>query len=437
MNVPEALTPQNLVRSTLRFIVEVLILLMESLRDFFTRGGTVRAAALTFTTLLSLIPLLGLVAVIFRQVGGFEWLSGQLNPLLQNYLSPAGSESITTFLMDRASEMSLAKLGVVGITFLLFGTWSLISTVETDLNGIWGVQRSRSFLQRIARTWLLMTLLPVMAGLSVYFSGQALLVNLLDALPAWLNEAGGHVLPMILQGFAFFLLYWSLPNTRVRILPAVFGAAFTAFSWELAKWGFTAWTLRVGSYNLVYGSFAFLPLFMLWLLLSWILILIGAEFSFVIQNRRALLTGRAWHREGPLPDYLLALVLLRLVADDFGHGTLSTPGELARRLDLPEAELNRVAESLIQNDLLRIDAEDGLLPARPFDHLLPEEVARTFLKSPQDYLALRRSHDLVSVLTELDVHHSKMLQSLNAFPFQLKADESTGSTEISEEKNES
>ena len=413
---PELLSPDEVAKRTSRFFSEFLLLLFESLRDFFTRGGPLRAAALTFTTLLSLIPLLGLVVVIFRQVGGFEWLMIQLTPLLENYLSPAGSQGISEFLVSRVEEMSIGRLGVVGVTFLLFGTWSLIATVETDLNGIWGVTHSRSFVQRLGRTWLLMTLLPVMAGLSVFLSGQTLLINLLDSLPAWLNEATGHLFPLLLQGVAFFLLYWTLPNTRVRFLPAALGAAFTAITWELAKWGFTAWAVQVSSYSLVYGSLAFLPLFMIWLLLSWVLILIGAELSFLIQNRHTLLRGRAWHREGPLPDYLLALVMLRFCASAFEKGKFLSTGQLAKSLDLPEAELNRVASTLVEAEMLRYDQSACLLLARPSQAIMPAAVVSLFLKSPEDFSSQGRSQELISILEELSGLHAAMLQELNFFP---------------------
>ena len=397
------------------FFRDLVLLFLETMRDFFQRGAAARAAALTYTTLLSLIPLLGLVVVVFKQVGGFTWLMDKLQPLLAEYLSPDGSLLVTQFLITRLAELDLATLGLFGVVSLGLGVFSLISTIETDFNTIWGVRRSRSIRQRLNSYWLLMTLLPVVAGVSMFLSGEAAAARIFDVLPAWVDQARGHLLPMGVQFGGFLFLYWAVPNTRVRFVPAAIGAAFASGAWELAKIGFAIYTVRAHNVNVVYGSLAALPLFMIWVYLTWVIILTGAEVSFIMQNRKALLLKRKSRQDGPLPEYIIALAVREAVLDRFESGEELTVDALGRLLWLPEAEINVVVETMIEGGLLR-RAREGervlVLPARPREHLDAAAVAGLFLRDPAEFTKQERPDYLKAALKRLSVRHKAMLRAL-------------------------
>jgi membrane protein len=394
---------------------DLALLVLETLAEFFRRGAVARAAALTYTSLLSMIPLLGLVVVVFKQVGGFPWLMDKLQPLLAEYFSPDGSQLVTQFLLTRMAELDLSTLGLFGVVSLGLGVYSLISTIETDLNNIWRVRRSRSIRQRLGSYWLFMTLLPVLAGLSMFLSGEATVVRLFSVLPAWVNQARGHLLPVAVQFGAFLFLYWAVPNTRVRPGAAAVGAAFAAGTWELAKVGFAFYTVQAGSYNLIYGSLAALPLFMIWVFLTWIIVLTGAEISFITQNRTALLLRRESRRAGPLPEYIIALTLREVVLDFFEEGKELTVEQLGRLLWLPEAEINSVIETMLEGGFLR-RAREGertlVLPARPREHFDAAAVAGLFLRDPADFTRQKRPKILLDTLNRLSGRHEAMLRSL-------------------------
>lgn len=399
-------------RSPVQAVADLLILLAEGLTDFFRRGGVARAAALTYTTLLSLIPLVGLVVVFFKQFGLFPWLEDKLQPLLADFLNPDGSEAISQFLLTRASQLELGTLGLFGVLALAFGVYSLISTIETDFNLIWRVKRPRGVLRRLSSYWLLMTLLPVVAGASVYFTGEAAFTRLVAALPDW--AGGGHLLPLLIQFAGFFFLYWALPNTRVQVAAAGLAACFTAGTWELAKIAFAYYAVKAGSYSVFYGSLAALPLFMLWIFLSWTLILIGAEISFVIQNHKALLARRAYRRMGPLPDYLIAVAVRDAVLQAFEAGETLTSGRLARLLGLPEGEVNGVVGVLVDGGLLhRAQEDDGvrLLPAVPPARLDTARVVGLFLRNPAEFRQLTDSPFFADVLERLAGRHRRLLDA--------------------------
>jgi len=399
-------------RTPTQIVADLLALLFEGLADFFRRGGVARAAALTYTTLLSLIPLVGLVAVVFKQVGGFPWLEQRLRPLLAEFLSPGGSELVSDFLLTRVGELELGTLGLVGVAALAFGVYSLISTVETDFNLIWRVKRPRGVLRRLNSYWLLMTLLPAAAGASVYFTGRSEVTRLMETLPDW--AGGGHWLPMAIQFAGFFFLYWALPNTRVQLAPAAAGALFAAGTWELAKMGFATYAVRAGSYSVFYGSLAALPLFMIWLYLSWTLILVGAQISFVIQNRKALLARRSYRRMGSLPDYLIAIAVRDAVLQAFEAGESLGAGALARLLGLPEGEVNAVVGVLVDGGLLhRAQDDDGvrLLPAVPPARLGTARVAGLFLRNPAEFRQLTDSPFFADVLERLAGRHRRLLEA--------------------------
>jgi len=405
-----------LVQEPAFFFRDLVLLFLETMKEFFLRGAAARAAALTYTTLLSLIPLLGLVVVLFKQLGGFTWLMEKLQPLLAEYFSPDGSQMVTQFLLTRLAGLDLGTLGLFGVVSLGLGVFSLISTIETDLNNIWRVRRSRSIRQRLSSYWLFMTLLPVVAGVSMFLSGEAAVARIFDVLPAWINQARGHLLPMGVQFGGFLFLYWAVPNTRVRFLPAAIGAAFASGAWELAKIGFAIYTVRAHNYNALYGSLAALPLFMIWVYLTWVIVLTGAEISFITQNRRALLLKRAYKRMGPLPEYTIALAVREAVLDHFDEGQDLTVERLGALLLLPEAEINAVVETMMEGGLLR-RAREGekvlLLPARPREHLDAASVAGLFLRDPAEFIGLVQSRNLQATLERLSSRHQEMLRALS------------------------
>jgi len=394
---------------------DLALLFLETMGEFFSRGAVARAAALTYTSLLSMIPLLGLVVVVFKQVGGFPWLMDKLQPLMAEYFSPDGSQLVTQFLLTRMAELNLSTLGLFGVVSLGLGVYSLISTIETDLNNIWRVRRSRSIRQRLGSYWLFMTLLPVLAGVSMFLSGEATVVRIFSVLPAWVNQARGHLLPVAVQFSAFLFLYWAVPNTRVRPAAAAVGAAFAAGAWEVAKVAFAFYTVQAGSYNLIYGSLAALPLFMIWVFLTWVIVLTGAEISFITQNRQALLLRRESRKDGPMPEYIIALALREAVLDAFDDGRELTVEQLGRMLWLPEAEINGVIETMLEGGFLR-RAREGektlVLPARPREHFEAAAVAGLFLRDPADFTRQKRPKILLDTLNRLSVRHSAMLRAL-------------------------
>ncbi len=399
-------------RSQLIYTWRILQLLGASLWHFLTTGGMSRAASLSYTTLLSTVPLFSLLVVVFRQVGGFEWLQQLVEPLLQQFMTPSGSGAVSAFLLERMATLDIGALGVFGVVFLAFGVYSLITTIENDLNSVWQVQRSRGVLRRLMQYWLMMTLLPILAAAWIYLSGEAVVTRFLDSLPAWMSDARSGVLPMAIQLFLCWFLYWAMPNTRVRILPAAFGAVIAAFAWEGAKDLFTMYTLRATNISLVYGSLAALPLFMLWIFVSWNIVLVGAEFSYVIQNRRSLLRRREFRRMGPVPDYLIAVLLMDAVCSVFREGKSITAGGLADVLQIPEAELNRVSRPLRENGLLRTTHDEEqvqLMPGLPPSEIKVGRVMQLFMRHPDEFGETIASARFRQVMEWYAPRHARML----------------------------
>jgi membrane protein len=396
---------RDLSRRPWEVALETLKLILGSLINFFRGGGLVRASALAYATLLSLIPLLGLVVVLFKVVGGFDWLERQLLPLLNQFLSPAGSENVTRVLSSIFESLDLGTLGLFGTLFLAMGVYSLVTTIEKDFNGIWRVSRNRSMLQRVSRYWLLMTLLPLLAGLAIFMSGQASFVAMIGVLPDWMLSTGGRLMPVTLQFVGFWFLYWGLPNTTVRALPAAGGALFAALAWELAKYGFAFYTLRAGNYSLVYGSLAALPLLMIWVYLSWVITLVGAEMTFVIQNRHALLRLRDYRNTGRLPRYLLGLAVMNELACAFREGRRLGGDGLSQVLGVPLNELRPVLNALQEAGLAvrgEVDGREALLPGQPVDRISQETVVRLFVPDPSRLGELARSPRLAGALVAAD-----------------------------------
>ncbi|MGH8706631.1 MAG: YihY family inner membrane protein [Burkholderiales bacterium] len=247
------------------------------------RFGDVRtlqtAGALSFTTLLALVPLLTIALWAFSGIPAFAEVLAAFERFLAAHLLPEGA--LGAPVTDRITEFSgnAARLGTLGLAFLLAVAILLLLTVEETLNRIFAVTRRRSLLRRLLVYAVLLALGPVLIGASLtmttYVAGAS--IGLLDLGEAARTALG--VLPFAFTCVALTLLYFLGPNRRVEPGHALLGGLFAAALFELAKRGFASFVAKFPTYTLIYGAFAALPMFLLWLYLSWLVVLVGATLT--------------------------------------------------------------------------------------------------------------------------------------------------------------
>ena len=247
------------------------------------RFGDVRtvqtAGALSFTTLLAIVPLLTIALWAFSGVPAFAEVLAAFERFVAAQLLPEGA--LGAPVTGRIGEFrgNAARLGALGLGFLLVVAILLLLTVEETLNRIFAVTRRRSLLRRLLVYAVLLALGPVLIGASLtmttYVAGAS--IGLLDLGEAARTALG--VLPFAFTCVALTLLYFLGPYRRVGPGHALLGGLFAAALFELAKRGFALFVAKFPTYALIYGAFAALPMFLLWLYLSWLVVLIGATLT--------------------------------------------------------------------------------------------------------------------------------------------------------------
>lgn len=302
------------------------------------------ASSLTFTSVLSMVPLLAVALALFTAFPLFREFQGALEGfLVGNLMPPAVADNIMDYLNDFAQKAS--KLTAVGGIFLMFTAVSLMLTIDKALNEIWHVRKRRPLPQRVLIYWATLTLGPVLIGASLWATSFLVResMGLVGDVPAPIGVLVSFI-PLILTGFAFAALFMVVPNRHVEACDALTGGFAAAIVLEIMKSGFAFYLSRFPTYTIVYGAFATLPIFLLWVYLSWLVTLFGATLAASLPLIRM---GRWETVRHPGAAFVDALSILRAlaVARDRNPPGLSTIA-LRARLNLHHDELMVVLDTL-------------------------------------------------------------------------------------------
>ncbi|MCK4146344.1 YihY family inner membrane protein [Ralstonia pseudosolanacearum] len=306
------------------------------------------AGSLTFTTVLSLVPILTVAFALFTAFPMFQSFRAAIEGYLFSNLVPGNiSRPILTYLNQFShNAKGLTAAGLVGLVVTSVMT---MLTVENALNAIWRVRQRRPLAQRVLVFWALVSFGPVLIGASLSVSSYLVSVSAgyVAKLPYGLGVVVGLV-PILLSAIAFAMLYVFVPNTLVAWRDAFLAGLVAAVAFEIAKRGFGYYVARFPTYTAVYGTFAALPIFLLWIYVSWLVTLLGATIAATLP----IIRQGYWQRRAfPGSEFFDALgILLLHRARDHAPRTL---GELdiGRRLQL---EADYVADLLIQLKTLHL-----------------------------------------------------------------------------------
>jgi membrane protein len=243
------------------------------------------ASALTYSTFLSFIPLLAVLLSIAKGFGFREIVENQLFDYFpeQQEVLAKGLEFVDSYMQHTQDGWFLG----LGLVLLLYTVYSLIGTIENTFNMIWQVSKGRSYLQRLTNYFSAFFLIPVFlvcsAGLSI--ASSTIMKTLVEyQVVGQVYEVVISIAPLILSVFLFTALYLFMPNTKVQFRHAFYGGIFAAVGFQVFQYLYINGQIWVSKYNAIYGSFALLPLLLLWMQLSWVICLIGAEIAYAGQN---------------------------------------------------------------------------------------------------------------------------------------------------------
>ncbi len=324
-------------------------------RDLLTGELNLRAMGLVYTTLLSLVPLVAFGFGVLKGLG----VHRDLEPLIYEVLRPVGERAseITAQIMDFVERVRGGVLGSVGLAFLLYTVVVTIQKLEGAFNFAWHVERSRSVMRRISEYLSLMVIGPVFLVIVFGLFGAVPLHPALRALGPYLFVTG-----------VFTFLYVFVPNTRVRLGPALAGGVTAGILWAASGAVFAKIVALSTQMVAIYAGFAIFLAALVWIYLSWLILLIGAQLSFYVQNPRYLRAGQAPVRLTSCLRERLALTVMLLVARRFvtGHAPWRQRA-LAEHLEIPGSALATVIDSLEKGGLVTLTEEEDVLPARDLE----------------------------------------------------------------------
>ena len=328
---------------------------------FLADRGPQSAAALTYTTLFAVVPMMTVTFAMLSAIPAFQGVGEQIQMYIFSNFVPSTGATIQQYLIaftDQARQLTW-----FGVGFLMATALMMMLTIEKAFNLIWRVRQPRRGMSSFLLYWAILSLGPLLLGAGFAMSTYIASLSLLSG-PYALLGAGTMLkaMPLLLSIAAFTLIYAAVPNTRVPIRHALIGGLFTAVLFEATKQGFGLYVSYFPSYQLIYGAFAAVPLFLLWVYLSWMIVLFGAELVC------GLSFSQQWRRQ-PVPRLLVMLALLRIFYEHQQKGREVRLGDVHRNgWMLPEDEWDEILEFFERERLVCRTGASGWVMARDLHH---------------------------------------------------------------------
>jgi len=369
------LRPRSLTASGVRLLQLGVMIARGFIRDELL----LRASALTYTSLLSLMPLLLVSVSLIGLVGGQDRIIDRLVDQL-TAVSPDAREIILT----RLRETRIGSLGTVGGTLLIVTAIMTLRHLEKTLNDIWGIRKGRSWPRRFSDYLAVLIVAPILTAtaisLSTTMQSGELFTQLLESpMVSTAYHSGLRYLPQLLFTVAFTFLYWFFPNTRVRPLSALLGGLIAMLLFSLARYAYVDLSVGAARYSVIFGGMVALPLMLVWLFVCWAIVLLGAEVAFAHQNLSHYRQELTQVTPGPAERESMGLRIALEVAAAFRHG-LEPPSAsgLSESLAVSVRTAREMLNGLVDSGIVvRITGEDrgsAYVPARPLDRITVSDV---------------------------------------------------------------
>lgn len=363
-------TPLANIQPKLRPMLATLRIGHLIIRDLLEGQLTLRSMGLVYTTLLAMVPLL---AVSFSVLKGFG-VHNQLEPIMLNLLAPLGDKGveITRTIIGFVDNIKVGVLGSLGLALLFYTVVSLIQKIERAFNYTWRVSDQRPITQRFSNYLSVILIGPVLVfsaiGMTASVSNVAAVKDAMDIeAVSVVFTFFSRLIPYLLIILAFTLIYVFVPNTKVKFRSALIGGIVSGILWETSGWVFASFIVNSTKYTAIYSAFATLIVFMIWLYLSWLILLVGGSIAFYhqhpehrnLQSRILSLSNRMREK--------VSLLIMTLIGQHYYHNKPAwTMDALVKKTNVGVEAVGLLIENLIQAKLLvKTEGESpGYLPAR-------------------------------------------------------------------------
>ena len=363
-----------------KFLLEALRLLYLVARDLSDGQLTLRAMSLVYTTLLAPVPLLAVRFSILKAFG----VHNQLKPLLANYLAPVGPKGgeITERILGCVENVQVGVLGAWGLALLIYTVFSLLQQMQSARHCVWNVRKPRSLAQRFSDYLSVILIGPVLVftavGITAVITSNAVVQKLvaIDAIGTGFYLVGRFV-PYVLVCGTFTFFYMFIPNTRVRFVSALTGGIVAGVLWETTGWAFASFIALSTNYAAIYSSFSILIVFLIWLYLSWLIFLTGAQVAYYHQHPHVFTTvSNDQHTfSSTIKERLVLLTMFLIGSNHYHNKELWTTEALARRLGVSIEVVDMIVEELVSGGFVVETAAD------PVTHIPAKDIEKITVKA--------------------------------------------------------
>ena len=353
------------------------------------------ASSLTFTTLLSLVPMVTIALTMVSAFPVFEEFAQRINNfLLANMMPETGGKLISQYMEQFTTSAS--QLTTVGIVFLGVTAMLMMLTIDNAFNMIWRVTRPRTLLIRISTYGAVIILTPLLLGASLTVTSW--LVGVPDSkLISTFGLALIKIVPVLLATLAFTLLFKIVPNRYVPLRHALVGGGVAAITFEYMNHSFAIYIANFTTYELVYGAFASIPIFLLWIYFSWLTVLVGALISASLSHWR----GAHLKYDSPATQLYFALRILKLMDKGVREGAVQNLNALSNKLNMGFDLIEHVLDKLSQIKVVRKISRQSWAVVRDVGQVQASELYRLFVFDPTDLSIGEGEEEINGWLSEL------------------------------------
>ena len=342
--------------------LKILAVLVISGHRFIKDSCIVSASALTFYSVLSLVPIVALVLGIAKGFGVYSLLENQLHQ--QTFTNPEIVDFVLQFANQALENTQGGLITGIGIVFLLWAVIKVLGNTELAMNQIWGVVRGRSVTKKFTDYLSIMFIAPIfvvlISSINVFLTSNLQTIAMEDG---FLSYASSLIitllnfLPFILVWMLFIFLYMFMPTTRVRFKYALLAGIVAGSVYQVVQWFYIRFQIGVSSYNAIYGSLAALPLLLVWLQLSWSIVLWGTELCYIMKNRHFMFRDVMDKESRWIDNIDLSLQVLTYISKEYiQNNGVPTLEKISAELSMSTSKLQVVLQQLTDKGIL---AETG------------------------------------------------------------------------------
>jgi len=387
-------TPTNELGKFARFIFFQIRLWPQCIKLLYKNKAHQQASSLSYNTIFGIVPLAIVMLLIFHSLGTFEDIGARVRNFIyeqtfvKNVVYPvdpnSSDETITLsgkideFTNNFYSNLNKGSITVISSAIIIWAAIALLITIENSFNSIWGVSRGRNLIRRITNYWAFLTLGPLLFGVAVYVNTS---YSLAGSLSKSVFTYIGPVVPFVITFVGLFALYVLMPNAKVSYKAAAWGALVAAIAWIIAKWGFGLYMVKLIPYSVIYGVLGLVPLGVLWIYITWLIVLFGLQLTFTTQNLKTIeeaeKAASKRHQDYFLATDLQVMNIIKFICIAFEKKNVPVPPELiCSQLNIPADFTEKVLNHLVKAGLLLKITEPavGFAPATIAENLNLAEI---------------------------------------------------------------